>query len=150
SIVGTSFALMFLSKGLAPVLINKLQYGPREQNRNAIKGNGWNRHPDDVRNLTQHISSRPKGPKLLTWETVDLSQATVADLMQAPIVFFNGVDAPQFTPQDIALLKEYILQGGFLFVDKCCKSDAFDEGFRDLVRQMYSPSEAQLKKLTAE
>ena len=28
-IISTSFALLFLSKGLAPVLINKLKYGPR-------------------------------------------------------------------------------------------------------------------------
>ena len=93
SIVGTSFALMFLSKGLAPVLINKLQYGPTDPNRRGVVGNDWNRHPDDVRNLTQLISNRPKWPNLMTWQTVDLSQATVADLMQAPIVFFNGTEA---------------------------------------------------------
>ncbi len=149
AIVGTSFALMFLSKGLAPVLINKLQYGPVDANRRGAASD-WNRHPDDVRNLTQHISSRPKWPKLLTWQTVDIAQATVADLMQAPIVFFNGTEAPQFTRQEIEVLKEYILQGGFIFADNCCKSAAFDEGFRDLIRQMYSPSEAPLKKLTAE
>src|SRR4029077_7877576 len=87
-------------------------------------------------------------PKLLTWQTVDVSQASVADLMQAPIVFFNGTEAPQFTQMDRDLLKEYILQGGFIFVDNCCKSEAFDDGFRDLIRQMYP--EAQLKLLTAE
>lgn len=148
-VVGTSFVLMFLSKGLAPVLINKIQYGPRDARR-LIVSNDWNRHSDDIRNLTQLISNRPKWPKLLTWQTVDISQAAVADLMQAPIVFISGSDAPQFAPEDVALFKEYILQGGFLFVVRNCKSDAFDEGFRDLVRQMYPPNEAQLKKLTGE
>lgn len=150
AVVGTSLALMFLSKGLAPVLINKLQYGPRDPTRKMIVGTDWNRHPDDVRNLTQYISSRPKWPKLLTWQTVDITQATVADLAQAPILFFNGSDAPDFTREDVELLKEYILQGGFIFVDNCCKSATFDEGFRDLIRQMYPPSEAQLKRLTAD
>ncbi len=150
SIVGTSLALMFLSKGLAPVLINKLHYGTRDPSRKGVFGNDWNRHPDDVRNLTQYISSRPKWPKLLTWQTVDVSQATVADLAQAPILFFNGTEAPPFTPEDVTLLKDYILQGGFIFVDNCCRSAAFDEGFRDLIRQMYPPSETQLKKLTAD
>jgi hypothetical protein len=145
----TSFALMFLSKGLAPVLINKLQYGFPEGNRAGV-GIDWNRHADDIRNLTQYISSREKWPKLLTWQTVDVSQATVPDLMQAPILFISGSNAPQFTHKDIALFKEYILQGGFILVDNNCRSSAFDEGFRDLVRQMYPPSEAQLKKLTAE
>ncbi len=150
AIEGTSFVLMFLSKGLAPVLINKLQYGPRDPSRMNVVGNDWNRHPDDVRNITQYISNRPKWPRLLTWQTVDVAQATVADLLQAPILFFNGTEAPHFTPQEVALLKEYVLQGGFIFVDNCCRSLAFDEGFRDLIRQMYPPSEAQLKKLTAD
>src|SRR5579872_3747290 len=149
-VVNTSFVLMFLSKGLAPVLINKLQYGPRDANRQAVAGIDWNRHPDDVRNLTQLISNRPKWPKLLTWQTVDIGQAEVADLMQAPILFIGGSDAPQFHPREVALFKEYILQGGFIFVDNNCKSAAFDEGFRDLVRQMYPPSEAQLKRLSAD
>ena len=149
-VVNTSFVLMFLSKGLAPVLINKLQYGPRDANRQAVVGIDWNRHPDDVRNLTQLISNRPKWPKLLTWQTVDVANANVADLMQAPILFISGSDPPQLTPQDVALLKEFILQGGFILVDNNCHSGAFDEGFRDLVRQMYPPSEAQLKKLAAD
>jgi Zn-dependent protease with chaperone function len=150
SIVGTSFVLMFLSKGLAPVLINKLQYGPLDPNRNIVTGADWNRHPHDVRNLTQYISDRPKWPKLLSWQTVEVSQATAADLLQAPILFFNGSEAPQFSPQQVALLKEFVEQGGFIFADNCCRSQPFDEGFRDLVRQMFPPAEAPLKKLQAD
>jgi hypothetical protein len=150
AIVGTSFVLMFLSKGLAPVLVNKLQYGQRDANRQTV-GIDWNRHPDDIRNLTQLISNRPKWPRLLTWQTVDAAQASVADLMQAPILFISGSEAPQFTREQVELLKEYVLQGGFiLFVNNTCQGTAFDEGFRDLVRQMYPPSEAQLKKLGAD
>jgi len=43
-LVGTSFALLFLSKGRWPVLLGKLQYGP---------GNDWNQHRSDVGNLTR-------------------------------------------------------------------------------------------------
>src|SRR6185312_1248080 len=116
SVVGTSFALMFLYKGLAPVLINKLQHGPIDPNRKIVTGTDWKRHPGDIRNLTQYISSRPQWPKLLNWQIVDLAQATLPDLMQAPILFFNGSEAPQFTPQHVALLKEFVRQGGFIFV----------------------------------
>ena len=149
-VVGTSFVLMFLSKGLAPVLINKLEYGPRDPDRNAVMGNDWNRHKDDVRSLTQHISGLAKWPRLLNWQTVDVSQASVTDLMQAPIVFISGSEAPEFTASEAELLKEYIVQGGFVFVVNNCNSAAFDEGFRELVRQLYPASEAKLKKLTAE
>lgn len=149
-VVGTSFALLFLSKGLAPVMMNKLQYGPRDPAGKQIIGTDWNKHPDDVRNLTQHISNLPKWPKLLTWQTVDINQANVTDLLQAPIVFFNGTERPQFTPRDIELLREYIQQGGFIFAECCCGSAEFNEGFRDLVRQLYPESEAKLRKLPAD
>jgi hypothetical protein len=149
-LIGTCFSLIFLSKGLAPVLINKLEYGPRDHTGNHIKGSDWNRHQDDVRNLTQHISGLPKWPKLLNWQTVDVTQATVDDLLQAPILFFNGSDAPFFAERDVALLKEYVLQGGVILAVNCCKSAQFDEGFRDLVSQMYPPSEAKLTRLKAD
>jgi hypothetical protein len=130
------------------VLINKLQYGPQDPNRLGAQSNDWNRHPDDARNLTQYISNRPKWPKRLAWQTVDLSGAAVADLLQAPLLLINGSEAPQFTPQDAALFRGYIEKGGTIFVDNSCKSAAFDEGIRALVKQMYLPSEARLTKLT--
>ncbi len=149
--ISTSFALMFLSKGLAPVLINKLEYGLRDPDRQAaVKGSDWNLHKDDVRNLTQHITGLPKWPRLLNWQTVDVAQATVADLLQAPIVLISGSESPQLKPAELELLKEYILQGGFVLAINNCKSAAFDEGFRDLVRQMYPAPEMRLRKLTAE
>ena len=40
--VATSFALLFLAKGRAPVLINKLRHSPDQD---------WNNDPDDVRNI---------------------------------------------------------------------------------------------------
>ena len=149
-VTSTSFVLMFLSKGRAPILINKLQYGLRDANRQFAVGGDWNRHPDDIRNLTQFISSRPKWPKLLNWQTVDVTQANVADLKQAPILFLSGSESPKFTQQEMATLREYIQDGGFLFVVNSCKSPAFDEGIRELIKQMYAPVEMPLKGLSAE
>ena len=71
--VATSFALLFLAKGRAPVLVNKLRHGPRGD---------WNNDPDDVRNLVAVVSRDWK--TLLTWQVVDPAVASVADLLQAP------------------------------------------------------------------
>ena len=84
-LVATSFALLFLAKGRAPVLINKLYHPPV---------NDWNNDPDDVRNIVGIISRDWKS--LLTWQVVDPSTATVQDLLQAPILFFNGHHVPEF------------------------------------------------------
>ena len=149
-VVGTCFCLLFLSKGFAPVLINKLEYGPRDPAGLDVVGNDWNRHKNDVRNLTQYITGLPKWPKLLNWQIVPLPQATVADLMQAPVLFFNGTEAPKFTPAEVALLREYVQSGGFIYAEAVCQSKTFDAGFRELVAAMFPNAEAKLKQLPPE
>src|SRR5262249_21626107 len=64
--VATSFALLFLAKGRAPVLINKLRHAP---------AGDWNNDPDDVRNLVGLVSRDWKN--LLTWQVVDPNLASV-------------------------------------------------------------------------
>jgi hypothetical protein len=48
-LIGTSFALLFLSKGRWPVLLGKLQY---------VSGDDWNYHRSDVANLTRYTEAR--------------------------------------------------------------------------------------------
>ncbi len=154
-IVGTSFALLFLSKGMAPVLINKLKFGPpAERNAKGIAVEDWNRHRHDVHNLTDMISGMPKWPKLVTWQVVEMDKAIkgggVADLMQAPVLFLSGKDQPAFGDPEVELLREYVNAGGFLFAVGNCNAVGFDEGFRDLIQRMYPNGEAELKKLAPE
>ena len=154
-IVGTSMALLFLSKGLAPVLINKLKYGPRDPQRPLeVVGNDWNRHRRDVRNLVDMISGLPKWPKLLTTQDLDLARAVesggVNALLQAPVLFMTGEEAPRLSPAEIKLLKDYLAEGGFIFAAPTCTSNKFEAGFRAIVEQIMPPGEGELKRLTAE
>ncbi len=151
-IVATSYALLFLSKGLAPVLVNKLKYGPREQGRPLeVVGDNWNKHRRDVRNLTEHISSSPKWPKLLTSQEVDLARAVKTDgvnsLLQAPVLFITGKERPQFAPEELKLLKEYLQEGGFIFATPTCQSAEFEAGLREVLSQILPPGEGELKPL---
>jgi hypothetical protein len=154
-VVGTSMALLFLSKGLAPVLVNKLKYGPRDpQRKSEILGNDWNRHRRDVRNLVDLISGSPKWPKLLTSQDLDLARAVesggVNTLLQAPVLFITGEEAPVFTPDELKLLKEYLQEGGFIFAAPTCTSTKFETGFRAVVQQIMPPGEGELKRLTSD
>ena len=139
TVISTAFAVLFLAKGRAPVLINKLFHEPVSD---------WNNDPDDVRNLVDKVSADWK--TLLTWQVVDPDAATVPDLLQAPIVFFNGHRPPVLTDQAKKNLREYVQQGGFLFVDACCGSPEFDRGFRDLIREVFPGDEYHLKPLPPE
>jgi Domain of unknown function (DUF4159)/A-macroglobulin TED domain len=134
--VATSFALLFLAKGRAPVLINKLRHNP--------KGD-WNNDPDDIRNLTNLVSRDWKN--LLTWQVVDPNVATVQDLMQAPIVFLNGHEAPEFTVDGKKALRDYVEQGGFIFAESCCGRAGFDKGFHQLMEELFPEPEYKLHPL---
>jgi RNA polymerase sigma factor (sigma-70 family) len=125
-ILATSFAVQFLAKGRAPVLINKLRHLP---------AGDWNQDPDDVRNLVASMSRDWK--HLLTWQVVDFQEATVNDLLGAPILFINGHKAPVFTPVEKTKLRDYVDRGGFILADACCGSAQFEAGFKALMKDLF-------------
>jgi hypothetical protein len=135
-LLATSFAVLFLAKGRAPVLINKLAHLPVGD---------WNNDADDVRNLVNIVSHDWKN--LLTWQVIDPNIATVSDMLQAPIAFFNGHHSPVFPVPARKNLRDFVDQGGFIFADACCGNLEFDGGFRRLIKEVFPEEEYQLKKL---
>ncbi len=136
-VLASSFALLFLAKGRAPVLINKLRHGPRGD---------WENDTDDVRNIVNVVSHNWKS--LLTWQVVDPNIASVPELLQAPIVFFNGHKPPEFTALARQNLREFVEQGGFIFADACCGSREFDTGFKQLMQQVFPEESYKLRPLS--
>ena len=136
-VLATSFALLFLAKGRAPVLINKLRHGPVSD---------WDNDPDDVRNMVNIVSREWKS--LLTWQVVDPAVASVPELLQAPIVFFNGHKAPEFSARARANIREFVEQGGFIFADACCGSGEFDAGFKQLMKEIFPEEAYKLRQLS--
>ena len=73
--------------------------------------------------------------------------ATIQEMLQAPIVFFNGHEVPDFSAQAKKNLKEFVEQGGFIFADACCGSRAFDAGFKRLMKELFPDPSIELKPL---
>ncbi len=138
-VVSSSFALLFLAKGRSPVVVNKIRHGP---------GGDWDNDPDDVRNLVDAVSR--DWDHLLTWQVVDPGYASVEDMLQAPIAFLNGHEAPTLAPDARVRLREYIEQGGFLLAEACCGRAEFDRGFRALIAQVFPEPEYRLRPLPPE
>ncbi|MCA8993738.1 MAG: DUF4159 domain-containing protein [Planctomycetaceae bacterium] len=150
AIIGTSLGLLFLSKGLSPVLINKLRYGARDASGNELK-EGWNEHPRDINQLVEFISGQPRWPKLMTWQVLDLSKAAsgegVEALLQSPVQYLSGTESLDVIEgRELELLREYIAQGGFIFAVQNCDNAAFDESFRRLVQRLFD-GQYELTKL---
>ena len=142
-VIASSFALLFLSKGLAPVLIIKLNYASAVDRSKSDDGSlpNWNQHPNDIRNLTEHISTLPRWPRLLTFQEVEMEKALATggldDLLQAPILYLSGTDDPNFTNAEMQLLRAYINQGGFIVAVNNCNGSGFDRGIRSLASRMF-------------
>jgi hypothetical protein len=142
--IGTSLALLFLSKGRWPVLLAKLQH----------RDDGdWNAHRADVANLTRYVESRWK--RDLTWQVVDPRAATVEDLLQTPVVYLSGSRSPlpDNAAQQKALaekLRDYLDRGGFLLAEANCGGGEFDRGFRALMELAYPEPEYRLRLLEPE
>ncbi len=138
-VVSTCFAVLFLAKGRAPVLMNKLRHG---------LGGDWDNDRDDVRNLTSLVAR--DWQHLLTWQVVDLERSNVEELLQAPIAFMNGHEAPRLDEAAKNRLRDYIDQGGFLMADACCGRVEFDRGFRALMKAIFPEPQYALKPLPPE
>lgn len=77
------FALLFLSRGSAPVAINKLQ----------VDGWRWNNRPRDVANLCRHMSDEHE--TRLHWQVVPLDDQHGA-LFEAPVLYIASDTALPF------------------------------------------------------
>jgi hypothetical protein len=154
--VATSFALLFLSKGRTPVLISKLAYGGQDYN-------GWNNKRGDIHHLVDFASKQLFKGKPMAWQNFDVRhkkdaagkagvRALAAELLQSPIVYFNGHErVPSGVELDI--LKEYIANGGFLLIENCCgkkRFPKFDSELEGFIKKLFPDGNAKVKELPPE
>jgi len=135
--ISTAMALLFLSKGRRPIVMAKLKYGD---------GNEWNLHRRDAANLTAYTEEA--WDLGLTWQVLDPVNASVEDLLQAPVLYISGSQAPALMPH-AQKLRDYVDRGGFIFAEACCGDSAkFDAGIRQLMAAVFPEPEYQLQHLT--
>lgn len=137
----TAFGLLFLAKGKRQIVVSRLKFGNSPD---------WNHHSTAIQNLTGHVEQAWK--RDLAWQTIDLNRANLRDLLESPVLFISGSNAPRFTPAEKRLLKEYVEeQGGFIFAEACngsgCDGAAFEDYFRKLVVELF---EKPLEKIAPE
>lgn len=131
--ISTALALLFLSKGRRPVLISKLTHD---------EGTDWNRHRHDLAHLTQDVERRWK--RDMTWQTIHGDRASVRDLLETPVLYISGRDQLRLGEEQKRSLREYVEQGGFVFVEACCQGDGFDRDFRQLMTELFPDSPLRL------
>ncbi len=134
--ISTAMALLFLSKGRRPVVMAKVKYG---------EGDAWNQHRRDAAHLTEYAEDA--WGLGLTWQVMDPAKASVEDLLQAPVLYISGSQAPSLQPH-AQKLRDYVDRGGFICAEACCTdSSRFDSAFRQLMSAVFPESEYKLQPI---
>jgi hypothetical protein len=136
--ISTSFALLFLSKGRTPILISKFAHG---------RDDDWNNKHHDARHLAEFASKELFKRQPLAWQVYDARRFAaenrdklreeVGNLLQSPILYMNGHDAPALKPVQKQILRQYLDEGGFLLAEACCGRKEFTDGFRALMKEIF-------------
>jgi hypothetical protein len=108
----TAFCMLFLARGRAPILINKIQYdGP------------WNQRPRDVANFVRWMGNQTERQRDINWQVSNLD-ITEAELHDAPFLYLSGNKALSLKPEQIDKLKSFAQHGGMLLFNSDCGSEA--------------------------
>jgi hypothetical protein len=121
----TAFALLFLYKGAAPVLFEKLDCGPDVQ---------WNAHSRDLANLTAYIERAKE--QLFRWQIVTLTDS-LEELHQAPILYISSLTPPKFTAEEKKKLRAFTDTGGTVLVEAACGAASVRAWFVTLAKEVW-------------
>lgn len=154
-LVGTALALLFLAKGRRPIVIAKLQHEPDSRDQVVLD---WDHHRRAVQNLTMRVERQWQ--RELSWQTINFqplrrdalgrplanqTPVTAAELAESPVLFVSGSKGLKLDPEQKAVLRQYIENGGFIFAEACsgngCNGAEFDRDFRALMRELFPDSE---------
>ena len=118
------------SEPAPPIMLAKLEYGTTQD---------WNTDPGDVDNLMRHCRYQ-----LGLW--YGFKNLPIADLVAQhkagehspiPLLYVSGHDAFEFTDEQRAAIRQYVIDGGTILGDACCGQPAFAAAFRKEVLKMF-------------
>lgn len=109
-LVDTSYALLFLSRGRHPLMMNKLRFDGRDE----VQSDYWANRPHDLAYLTRFASRQVE--REMNWQVVPLKR-DYTDWLDAPILYLASHKKPRFTTEDLEKLRRYVEAGGMLFTN---------------------------------
>jgi len=130
----TCFSTLFLFKGRAPVLFQKLEFQ-----------GAWNMHRRDLANLTHYIERIKE--QMFQWQIVSL-RAPVEELHEAPILYLTAESVPKWGDEEKKKLRAFTDTGGTVLVEASCGNAAVRRWFPQFAKEVWP--EWTLSTLSAE
>ncbi|MBE3095891.1 MAG: DUF4838 domain-containing protein, partial [Planctomycetes bacterium] len=121
--LNTCFALLFLYKGRAPILFNKLKFD-----------GVWNAHRRDIANLTHFIEQTKEQP--FHWQIVEL-RAPLDELHDAPILYLTPESVPNFSDAEKQKLRQFTDTGGTILFEASCGNPAVRKWFTTFAKETW-------------
>jgi len=112
-----------------------------------VKGNSvdesewdWNAHPSGDLRLIRYFRQYSPVNMLEDWNVVDSEH--LEKMCAFPLIFVHGQRPHNFSARAKANLKEYVLRGGFLYIDDCvyeenARGDQFYHSMRRLLAELF-------------
>ena len=122
SIPNTCFAMLFLSRGRSPVIMNKLEYAAVDPETKQPARLPWAQRPRDVANFAKEVGKNSE--RYFNWQVVNLKVAP-DDLNDAPILYVSGSKPLAFTPAEVDTLRKFVEAGGMVLFNADCGDPAF-------------------------
>jgi hypothetical protein len=117
-IPNTAFCVLFLARGRAPVLINKIAYDDAT-GANAGKPGPWNQRPRDAANFVRWMGEQTE--RDINWQSVNL-EVSEDELHDAPFLYFSGNTELSLKPEQVDKLRLFVQHGGMILFNSDCGS----------------------------
>jgi hypothetical protein len=132
-VINTVYGILFLVKGRAPVMMNKLEYALDNAGDKSPAAN-WNQRPRDIANLSRWAGKQLE--KELNWQIVNL-KVDIEALHDAPVLYIAGNQVLNFSKEEKAKLKQYVEGGGMILGHADCNDGKFTASFTKLGQELF-------------
>jgi hypothetical protein len=129
----TCFAVLFLARGRAPIMFNKVMYNLVDDKNKPQPGN-WNERPRDAANLAKWTGDRIE--TTLNWQLVNLKVAP-EELRDAPILYLAGDQELNLSSEEQQKLKTFVQEGGMILGNADFNSQNFADSFTKMGTKLF-------------
>ncbi|RKY27056.1 MAG: hypothetical protein DRP83_03090 [Planctomycetota bacterium] len=119
----TCLALLFLTRGGAPILVNKLDYPGQ-----------WNPRPHDAANMTDWLSYNYERP--LGWQVVDVDSKQ-GDWDDGRILYISGSGPVAMSDEQVLAIRKFVQAGGLILSEAAGNSGEFSLDMHRLYQRIF-------------
>lgn len=130
----TVFGIMFLVRGRAPVIMNKLEYQIAAKPGQKAIPEPWNQRPRDAANFAHWAGKMIE--RYLNWQIVNL-KVSADELHDAPILYIAGSEPLAFNDEEMSKLRTFIEGGGMILANADCGDAGFAKSVSDLGAKLF-------------